>query len=263
MKMNDYFSVKRFRLLIKKDFRTQYKTYLIAMGAIFGILCIVNISSIASYKSWDFNLVFYPLTLFIGGFIFTSLSFNDLTHEQSRISYLTLPVSCFEKFVSKLFVTSIGYTVVSLVFYFVFTVIVFVFNSLVFGVAHRIFDPFHPVILLCIGIYLVTHSIFLLGALYFRRNSFIKTIFALFAAAIAYWAFITFVGFITFYLLVLVKQIDFPFDLFFKGLYYPSIPPVINDIIGVFVIVVQALFWFVLAPLSWITGFFRLKEIEV
>jgi hypothetical protein len=176
---------------------------------------------------------------------------------------LTLPASSLEKFASKLVVTSIGYVLVSLVLYFIFSVIAFALSRLAFGVAHGIFDPSQPVILLCIGIFLVTQSIFLLGAVYFRRNSFIKTILFLFVSSIVYCAFIALVGALTFYIMLLVTGIEFPFDLFFKGLYYPSIPPAMYDLSGVFVVVIRIVFWFILAPLIWVMAFFRLKDIEV
>ena len=80
----EFFRIKRLYLLLKRDVYIQYKTYLTGLGAIFCILFIVNIASIASYNAWNFNLVFYPLTLFIGGFIFTSLCFIELNQAQSR-----------------------------------------------------------------------------------------------------------------------------------------------------------------------------------
>ncbi len=257
------FNLKRFYLLLQKDFYTQYKTYLIAWGAISGILFIVNISSIASYNQWNFNLVFYPLTLFIGGFIFTSLSFNELTHEQSRISYLTLPASNIEKFASRLIATSIGYVLVSLVLYFLFSLFTFAVNYLIFGHAHPIFNPCHPLIGFCISIYLVTQSIFLFGAVYFRGNTFIKTILSLFTLAIAYWVFIILAALLTLYIISLTGYIHFSWDLFFKGLYYPSIPSAFKSVFEIFSRVVRILFWFILAPLCWIITIIHLKEIEV
>jgi hypothetical protein len=263
MRMNDFISPARFRLLLKKDFYTQYKTYFIGIGAICCILFIVNIASVASWNSWNFNLVFYPLTLFIGGFIFTSLSFGELASEQSRISYLTLPASVFEKFASRLLVTSAGYVLVSVAFYFVFSVIAFAVNMLIFGVAHPVFNPAHPVIVLCIGLYLVTQSVFFAGAVYFRGNALIKTIVALFVLALAFWIFMAIVFAGALYGIVAIRHIDFPFDLFFKGQYYPAVPHEFDRISTVFAVVIQVLFWFVLAPLAWVIGYFRLKEVEV
>jgi hypothetical protein len=264
MRINDFFNVKRFWLLIKRDVYTQYKTYLVGLGAIFSILIIVNVASIASYKYWNFNLVFYPLTLFIGGFIFTSLCFNELYQEQSRVSYVTLPASVLEKFISKLVITSIGYVLVSLVIYFLFSVIVFFLNSLIFGIAHRIFNPFHPVIWLCIRIYLITQAIFLFGAVCFIKNAFIKTILCLFGLALIYTIFVSAVVFIMYMVLSFNGHIYFSFKLFTEtGAQGVNNPSVIITIATILAYNIKILFWFVLAPLLWVVAFFRLKEIEV
>jgi hypothetical protein len=262
MRISNSFNRKRFFLLLKKDFYTQYKTYLIALGAIFGILLIVNICSITSFDQWNFNLVFYPLTLFIGGFIFTSLSFQELAHEQSRISYLTLPASNLEKFISRLITTSIGYVVVSLVLYFLFSAFAFAMNKVIFGYAHPIFNPSHPVIGLCILIYLVTQSIFLFGAIYFRGNTFIKTTLSLFILATMYWIFIILVTLLSFYILSWTKHLYFSFDLFLKGYYYQFTPSGIKSFFEVCYRIIQFLFWFILAPFFWIISIIHLKEIE-
>ncbi len=263
MKPNHIINAGRFWMLLKKDFYTQYKMYLMAIGAICSILFIVNIASVASWNAWDFNLVFYPLTLFIGGFIFTSICFGELANEQSRISYLTVPASVFEKVGSRLLVTSVGYVIVSAGFYFLFTLAAFAVNRLLFGVSHPIFNPGHPVILLCMALYLVTQSVFFLGAVYFRNNAFIKTIVALFVFAFALQVFAGLVFLGTLYLVTAINRIDFPFDLFFRGEYYPAVPPFFAEAGRVAWVVVRILFWFVLAPLMWVTSYFRLKDTEV
>jgi hypothetical protein len=263
MKLQDFFKPKRFWLLLKKDFYTQYKTYLIAIGAICCILFIVNVSSVASWNKWNFNQVFYPLTLFIGGFIFTSLCFSELGGEQSKIGYFTLPASIFEKLASRLVVSNIGYVIISVGFYFLFTVIAFIVNFLLFGVAHPVFNPFDPVIVFCVQLYLVTQSVFFLGAIYFRNNTFIKTIVAVFVIALALAVFAGLMFFGSFYLVMAIRHIDFPFDLFFKGQFYPAMPPVFAEIGKIALVAVHVSFWFVLAPLVWVTSYFRLRDTEV
>lgn len=264
MQINNFINLKRFWLLLKRDMYTQYKTYLTGLGAIFCILFIVNISSIASYNSWNFNLVFYPLTLFIGGFIFTSMIFSELSPEQNRIFYLTIPASGLEKLLSKLIITNIGYVIGSLVLYFLFSVIAFFFNTLIFGFAHRIFNPFHPVIWLCIRIYLVTQSIFLLGAVYFKRNVFLKTILYLFGFAVAYAVFVFGIFFIMYSIMSFNSHIYFSLEFFMSfgqgGFSQSSVVSVISIIL---LYISRILFWFVLSPLLWIILYFRLKEIEV
>jgi len=264
MIITQFFNLKRFFLLIKKDFYTQYKTYLTGLGAIFSILFIVNAASIISAKFWNFNLVFYPLTLFIGGFIFTSLSFNELYQEQSRTFYLTIPASTLEKFISKMLITSVGYVIVSLILYFLFSLIVFSLTTLFFRLAHTIFNPFHQTNWLCIRIYLITQSIFLFGAVYFKKNSLIKTILSIFIILILYILFFNGIVFLIYKITSINNQIYFSFDLFnilFKK--STNLPPIINNIKNIINYGNKIIFWFLLAPLLWTVTFFHLKEIEV
>ncbi|MCP4131116.1 MAG: hypothetical protein GY754_09060 [bacterium] len=264
MRINDFFNLKRFMLLIKKDFYTQYKTYVMALGAIFSILFIVNISSILSSQHWNFNHVFYPLTLFIGGFIFTSQSFSELNQEQSRIFYLTIPASSLEKLISKLMITSFGYIVVSLVLYFLFSVILFLINSGIFGFAHPVFNPYHPVILRSIGVYFVTQSLFLFGAVYFRKNAFMKTVVWVFVLTLVYTAFLTGISYVFYKIISFNKHIYLSMEIFDAMFQEVCLfPPVMNGFSGIVFYSIRILFWFVLAPLFWTISYFRLKEIEV
>ncbi len=266
MQIKNHFDFKRLYLLIKKDFYTQYKTYLIGLGAIFSILYVVNISSVASYNSWNFHLVFFPLTLFIGGFIFTSLSFRELDNERSLIFYLTLPASNLEKFISKLLISSIGYVLVSLVLYFLFSLTAFVFCTLIFGYAHQIFNPFHHLILTCICLYFVTQSIFLSGAVYFRGNTFIKTILSVFVLAVLYQVFIVIIAYLLYSIITYRGHIYFSYgilnNIFQEESNNSYVVKGISEI-RIFVYIAKVLFWFVLAPLMWVIAFFRLKESEI
>ena len=262
MQISNYFDLRRLLLLIKKDFYTQYKTYLIALGAIFSILFLINIASVASSNSLNFHLIFYPLTLFIGGFLFTSQSFRELNNESSLIFYLSLPASNLEKFISKLIISSIGYIFVSLVVYFLFSLTTYIFGTLIFGHAHKIFNPFHHSILTSIHLYLVTQSIFLLGAVYFRKNNFIKTILSIFVFTIVYQIFIVITVYILYSVVVSNGHIYFPYEIFnpiftedYNGL-------VVKGIIGIEVLIdiIKIIFLFILAPLMWVIAFYRLKE---
>jgi len=264
MKANAFINLKRFHLLLKRDFYTQGKSYILGLGAIFCILFIVNVASIASYKYWNFHLVFYPLTLLIGGLIFTSLSFNELSQQQSHISYLIIPASSFEKFISKLIISSIGYVSVSLILYFLLSVFTFFFNSIIFGFAHQVFNPFHRIIWYCIRIYLVVHSIFFLGAIYFRKNSFIKTILSLFGLALTYSIFVIAILFILYFILSFNRHIYFSLTLFNNidknGFNFPA---TLNVIFGILSYFIKTLLWYILAPFLWIITFIHLKETEV
>jgi hypothetical protein len=266
MQINKYFNIKRFGLLLRKDFYTHYKTYLIALGAIFSILFIINISSIVSYHSWNFNSVFYPLTLFISGFIFTSISFRDLDRDESRISFLTLPASVLEKFMSKLLITSIGYVIVSLALFFIFSVAAFLISHLIFGYSHPVFNPLSKDIGHCIILYMIMQSAFLSGAVYFRGNAFFKTIVSAFVICIIYVIFVALVLYVIYiimshkgHMFVASDKLSIELLLNLRN----SSDSIIKSIVTIFTRTIDIFFRYAFAPLMWVIACFRLKETEV
>jgi len=80
MQLNLQFNFNRFWHLIKNDVVTNYRTLLTAAGAALGILLFINFISMLSTSEPAVALVFYPLILFIGGYLITSMSFSDLHH---------------------------------------------------------------------------------------------------------------------------------------------------------------------------------------
>ena len=259
MKLNKYFEPKRFFHLIKNDILTSYRTLLIAVGAVTGVLLVINVSSALSSDSWSFHLPFYPLVLFIGGFLLTSSAFAELHHNQKSYVYLTLPCSILEKFLCKLLLTSIGYVAGSMIFYYIFSAMAAGINMLIFGVTYPLFNPFHAVILRCVSIYLVTQSIFLFAAVYFKNHAFIKLLLSLFALSLAIGLFTALAGRIIFW--------DY-FSGFGRIEHFGFADPfAFQDFMKSFAItfskIAEIIFWAVMAPFFWILSFLRLKETEV
>ena len=262
MRVLQLFNLKRLFLLIKKDFCTRYKTFLLATGAGLSVLFIIHLMSIGGGQSWDLNVLFYPLILFIGGFVFTSFSFYELRQVQSRSFYLCIPASNLEKFVSQLFISSLGYVFLSLLIYFLFSLIVYSLTVLIFGASPKIFNPFEPDVWLVIRVYMSTQSIFLLGSIYFKENALMKTILSLFGFFIVCIAFM--VGVIYFFDKISIhgRQVLFSsqvFQMSLESFNYSSL----SNFINVMGYGLKLFFWFLMAPLFWIVSYFRLKELEV
>ena len=259
MKITNFLHPKRLFLLLKKDFYTQYKTFLLSLGAMFSLLFIINIVSVATAQSWNFNLIFYPLTLFIGGFIFTSISFSELRQEQSGTFYLCIPASNLEKFISQLLITSLGYIFMSLLLFSLFSLIVFSLSNLFFGITHSLFNPLHSDVWLCIRVYLITQSVFLFGSIHFKKNALIKTVVFFFVLSIFYFIFILITSYAFHTIISFNKEIYFSFKVFDKPYEFFN-----NDsLIAIKVFIENSFpifFWFLLAPLFWVIAFFRLRE---
>jgi hypothetical protein len=119
--------------------------------------------------------VFFGLTLGLAGLLFTSSSFNDMHHPLERYHFLMLPVSNFERFLSRYVLTGpllLLYVIVA------FTIMDWTANHLaswVKGASVPLFSPLGPVPVLLMKIYLVLHTVMLTGAICFRSYAWIKT----------------------------------------------------------------------------------------
>ena len=259
MKLSAYFSLKRFYYLLRRDLFSNYRVLLVAMAATAAVLLVASIIAYLSNGTENFHLTFYSMILIIGGFIISSTVFSELHNGQRSYVYLTLPGSIFEKYVEKLLLTSLVYVIGSVIFYFAFSLLASGVNLMVFGRGTALFNPFNIEILENIGRYLVLQSLFLFGAVYFKKQAFIKTVSSVFGLIIA----LSFFGF----LMVRLVYWDY-----FSGVrdfpsYDFSASFTFNDFVNswgsFFENLVIVLFWGITAPFFWILGFLRLRETEV
>ena len=262
--MKNLFNGSRLALLLKRDFYIQYKTYLLALSAIFCVLLVFNFLAIATGQADGFNLVFYPLTLFIGGFLFTSLAFQELATARGRMFYVNIPASNFEKILSKLFITGPCYVIVSLLLYFIFSLLVYILTNLVLKTAHPVFNPLQKSIWHAIQVYLVLHSVFLLGSISFKKNALLKTILALSGLGLFLLLFLALVLYSFHFFISLGEQYYISFRIFDIHLHENMAVPVGLSRIGQTIqSFIHIFFWYLLAPLMWLVSYFKLKEIEV
>ena len=110
-------SIRRLGLLLRRDFSAGYKSVIIAMAAVGGVVFLVTVVTAFGRQLGGMHRSLYLPLLFIGGYIVTSLTFKELHLNGQSVFYLALPGSSLEKFVSKLMVTSVGYAFGSLFFY--------------------------------------------------------------------------------------------------------------------------------------------------
>ncbi len=214
---------------------------LIAAGAVFGAMLVISLLVGAFNRQGVPDLLgLYHTVFFLGGYVFASQVFGELHSPQRSYTYLTLPVSTAEKLVGSWLLVSVGFVVV----YWVVAFLIYVLANLVSDWPHdpqQMFnrDFFHSVVA-----FLVTQTIFFLGACYFRKNNFLKTLFALFVVALV-------VGLYTGGLawLVLSKEGNINFD---HSTGYDT-----GKVIGQ---IATALFRYVLGPFMLIVSYFRLKE---
>jgi hypothetical protein len=189
--MNQIFSLKRFGMLFKKHTVENYKSYLLSIFVLLGILAISLV--LAIYKSKapiyiDNQAVNYVIFFLLGGTIFTSNVFVNLGDKRKTIATLTLPASSFEKFM-------VGWVYSFIIFQVLFTALFYGMLVLITSIGNwpadtvhylNIFDPKQKMYFLFIG-YAILHSIVIYGSIYFKKMHFIKTAFAVFIIGGVIW----------------------------------------------------------------------------
>ena len=180
--LNKAFKPRRFAQLVLRDLAGSYRSMLVAMAAVAGT--VIVISALTVLGMWlsgrrsgagDFHSSMFFNLLFLGGFIVTSLAFREARQNGGGIFYLTLPASSLEKFASKLLTTSVGFALGSVVFYTAVAAASEGINRLAFGFGNAFFNPFDRHVLQALVAYLVTQSVFLLGSIWWRKLAFVKT----------------------------------------------------------------------------------------
>jgi len=268
-----FFNPRRFGQIMLRDLAGGYRSILITMGAVAGGLILMAFltaggTSLTRSHSTDFYGGFYSQLLYWGGFIVTSLAFQEARRNGASLAYLMLPGSSFEKFLSKLLSTSVGYALGSLVFFTAASAVAEGVNHLVFGFGLGFFNPFTAEVWKGIGRYLILQSVFLAGSIWFQKIPFVKTSLSILVFAVACGTVVSIAA----------------FGLFADhlGLHAPaSSSLVINgngwnfdlgamlgrgsraaEGLEVFRRVGQVLFYGVLAPAAWLATWFKLRETE-
>ena len=257
MKTNALFNPQRMWWVLKRDFLTSLRPALIVFGGFFGVLLIINTLMVWSMDANDmdenFHLVFYALTMYGGGAILTSRAFGELHRPLSRISFLNLPASTFEKLLSMFLLTAVGYGLLIWLVYPLYVLIVNGFTDAIFG---RYMSPISWTdtwVLFHLRLYLVVNSVFLLGAAIFNRFVLPKTLISILVIEILLFA----LGM----LILRIVFIDVE-DLFNSRPPQPS-KSFINFAENTLWSWAQQFFWWLVAPFFWVVTYFKLKEREV
>lgn len=251
MNTTNHFDFQRFWLLLKVEFQKNKKGFWITLGIIYGLAILGIIVSVifGGGNTSEDHASGYGFILMTGGFILTSLSMSDLSHPLRRYSYLTLPVSNLERFLSTWVLTSFGWIVA-----FTLTYVVFVTSThaLIHVLVQKtLFEPFYlfsSEVWNTLKTYMVFQGVFLVGAAHFRSYVIPKTMLVLLGFA--------FVCGIIGYLILADL---FPFDMEFQTEPFNYEQLTAYTAWMYFLQVVS----YVLAPLCWIVTYFSIKEQEV
>ncbi len=255
MKTNSIFSFRRLYLLLRRQLLSNASAWLIAFGAVAGSLLVLSLL-VAYFQPANLAALtgLYFTVMFIGGYIFTSNIFGELHHAQRSYQYLTLPVSTTERLFSAWIITAIVFPVIAVLSMALIVLIANLVMNFTFDVT-----PFQSVFSkgswTSVKVYMVTQSVFLLGAAYFRKNNFLKTVLALFVVSVIFQ-------------IVIVTTAYFVFSPFAEeGAFNIGPQHMSQQMENVFLTHVPAtarvIFWYLTIPFFLIVTWFSLKERQV
>ena len=260
MLSNQYFNIDRFIHVLRRDLSIGGRTTWIVGGAIVIVLLFLALSY-ASDQDTGFHESFYPTVLLIGGFVLTSISFNEMIKPESRQFYLGLPASNLEKFLSKWLITWIAYAVGVTLAYWILSLLMIGLSQYFFNFEFERFNLFDEVNWLYFKIYLVAQSFFLLGAIAFRKFTFFKTYLAFTIISLVFIA--------CCFLIYKMVLWDYQEGLFDADLVSSDGKKMVVNkkftkfMEGPALKLLEFFAWFLLAPIIWVIAYFKWTEQEV
>ncbi|MDY6982030.1 MAG: hypothetical protein SV422_02990 [Pseudomonadota bacterium] len=180
--MNDHFDLHRFaRVLINDLMQLQLRRIAFASLGLAGLGFLVYLANVSSGpEAEDLPIAYaqFSALLFLGGAIFTSMIFNDMHHPLERYHYLMLPCSNLERFASRYLISAPLYVLYAIVLYKVFEVGAnFLCALLREGRVVAPLDLRSSMLWDLVKGYFILHVFVYTGAIWFRSNALIKTMF--------------------------------------------------------------------------------------
>jgi hypothetical protein len=177
--VSDQFSLQRLGWLLRNDVMRSYRSTLVISGTAALVALAVSVG-IAYYDEVGSTALFYRIfflaALFAWGTIATSSSFSDLHGRGTNMAFLLLPASALEKTLSRLLIYTVGLIAYLLAFTTVLSFVLEGINTLWFGTRREFFTPLDDVAWLLMPHFIITQALFFLGAVWFRKVQFVKTV---------------------------------------------------------------------------------------
>jgi hypothetical protein len=178
--MSDQLSLRRLGLLLRNDFARGQRALWIATATI-GLLALLGplspfsgeFTSAGSYRA------LFLAALFTWGTVMTSLAFTDLHGRATNTAFLLLPATALEKTVARLLASTAFLIVFLLLYVSALSLLGEALEVLGLSGENEWFSPLDPIAWVILPHYLVVQALFFLGAAWFRRLHYMKTVFAL------------------------------------------------------------------------------------
>ena len=268
-------SLSRTGLLLKRDAVESYRSGLITAAAVAGVILVIYVvsavinfgfggrSAAAVESDWGHPVIF-SIILILGGLIVASRAFHE-AHDNSRNhEWFMLPAATLEKLASRVLLVTIGYTVIVLIGYFLTTALSAGISIILTGGHFGVFTPFRRDVLLVILHCWVVQTVFIVGAAYFRKHHFVRTVLSLIVIGIVLSIFAGVIFRIAFSGYFDGMDPTNEFTQLFEGFGSRSDWVLRFDRTAKTVRVIgEVVYWAFLAPVMLTAAYFRLRETEV
>ena len=177
--MNDQLSLQRLLYVLRSDLMRTYRSVLLISGTAALVALVVSL-----FGAYDgdveqaplFYRIFFIAALFAWGTIATSVCFNDLHGRGTNTAFLLLPASALEKTASRLLIYTVGLIAYLLLFTTLLSWVLEGINTLWIDERRGFFSPLDEVSWPLLPHFLVAQALFFLGAAWFRKVWWIKTV---------------------------------------------------------------------------------------
>ena len=258
--------MNRFNALLRRELKNDQKSFttyaLVIVLVLFGFETMQSL--IARYAGTSFPMEVYsemfPSFLLLGGFILTSLIFSeDMFSKDHQHEWLMLPATNLEKFLSKALLVTIGYPVALIVLFFLTSVVTEPIQLIIFGNPMNLFNPFKESdFFIKLGQFWVWNSVFLLGATYFHKAHFIKTVLAIGVIFMV-------LGLLGMLFARIAFSLKFGSSMQMFDAYFYLGPRVMNPSLPslrIFSAITKSLYYVVLPLFCMVTAFYRVEEVQ-
>lgn len=251
------FSLKRVYLLIQKTVYENAKFVLIGLSTIFGIFSVILfLNALGDADAWQNMQGFYVAGFVLSGLFISGMAFTSLRSKEKTMTYLSLPASTLEKFISELLITTVGFAIIYTLIFYAFNFVVFIIGA-PFNLDANIINLFDLHVLEGFMYYVIFQSILLAGAATFRKVPLFFTSFTLFIAGVI--------------IMIVVVIIAFSMKDYFDGLDHVNISlsdthyDVEGEMKNSFFLfkLPKFMFYYLTAPIFWVVTYLKLKEKEV
>jgi hypothetical protein len=177
--MNDQLSFRRLAFVLRSDLMRIYRSALLIGGTAALVALVVSLAGAYDGDVGEgplFYRIFFIAALFAWGTIATSVCFSDMRGRGTNIAFLLLPASALEKTVSRLLIHTVALIAFLLLFTTLLSFVLEGINTLWIGERRELFSPLDGLGWSLLPHFLVAQALFFLGAAWFRKVWFIKTV---------------------------------------------------------------------------------------